>query len=191
MNYSMSGTGSAKLEQPVSKTSDNVRTILLTQHNSEYNTEEQWNPITLLELHQKCWLDCYRCLLQLLVSTGHIACMYQHCTKALTAAEETLFTLYRHSRRGKGVHTVHIYCRLPCYSTHTFCVFAKTSNTTHRWLSSCGYKRGLKTLDTNIWNRKSIIGAKLFHDKLWSSAIWKFTNFKQKCTVQSRDIDTS
>ena len=48
----MTGTGSAKLQQPVSKTSDNARTIVLTQHNSEYNTEKQWNPITLLELHQ-------------------------------------------------------------------------------------------------------------------------------------------
>ena len=27
--------------------------------------------------------------------------MYQHYTKALTAAEETLFTLYQHSRRGR------------------------------------------------------------------------------------------
>ena len=42
MNYSMTGTGSVKLEQPVSKTSDNARTIVLTEHNSEYNnTEEQ------------------------------------------------------------------------------------------------------------------------------------------------------
>ena len=40
-NCSMTGTGSVKLEQPVSKTSDNARTIVLTQHNSEYNTEEQ------------------------------------------------------------------------------------------------------------------------------------------------------
>ena len=41
MNCSMTGTGSAKLQQPVSKTSDNARTIVLTEHNSEYNTEEQ------------------------------------------------------------------------------------------------------------------------------------------------------
>ena len=43
MNYSMSGTGSAKLQQPVSKTNDNACTIVLTQHNWSitYNTEKQ------------------------------------------------------------------------------------------------------------------------------------------------------
>ena len=127
-----------------------------------------------------CWLVCYSCLLQLLVSTVHIVftktvltCLLQkkHCSHCTNTVEGE-----------KGVHCA--YCLAIIQQFRHF-VSSPRLQTRPIEGSKAVAEQVAKNTGQNYMKQKQHIGVKLFHNKLWSGAILNVTNFNQKCTVQS------